>query len=459
MLDHYLYGQVSRISPEAPVPVVNHQNESFRLGGAANLALNLRVWESRPAFAPVGEDDAGAMVTRLARESLSYSHLIPFQGVQRPKKLELSTKSANPTIDRETNENVSPNGATNSLTPLKSHFDADIPPQIILLSDYDKGLLDAELTLSNHRAISTVLSPLYSSTPKGMTSPNTRGQPCSRPISLSWRDVSGTPCDSDNTLESVAKELRRELELDVARGYNGAAGLLMVRDDTINHYPAQTQEVFDVSGAGDTALAAIAAGTLAKISPDRTMKFANSAPQELFRSVGPPRSALSYSTPKQNKISNLESSHLDRNVADLLEKWAAKTSASSSPMDVLILCTLGTSNFEFAKAQGDILIVGLNSDASVKRLKGSNRPLKPERQSTYSSSSECVDLVITFDQDTPLELIQELRPNILVKGADYLNQEIVGQDEVESWGGEVKLCPLADGYSTTKKVSEIAGRE
>ena len=192
------------------------------------------------------------------------------------------------------------------------------------------------------------------------------------------------------------------------------------------------------------------------------MKFANLCAARVIQKRGttPISTELLYPEAKQD-LSNLESSHLDRNVADLLEKWMSQNKRIVFTNGCFDLLHPGhVQLLEFAKAQGDILIVGLNSDASVRRLKGSNRPLNSERdRATLLRALQCVDLVITFDQDTPLELIQELRPNILVKGADYLNQEIVGQDEVESWGGEVKLCPLADGYSTTAKVSEIAAQE
>ena len=463
MLDHYLYGQVSRISPEAPVPIVNHQSESFRLGGAANVALNLEgLGIKTRLISAVGRDETGATLTALAKRELTDVVLIPVDGRPTTQKTRVVDKYQQILrIDRETDAMISAGVSDELLRAIHEAFDADIPPQIIVLSDYNKGLLGHALTQAIIELAQAASIAVYID-PKGHDFSKYSGATLLTPNISELENVSSIPCNTDAALESSAKRLQSELELDLLVVTLGPRGLLKVQPDALSFYPAQTQEVFDVSGAGDTVLAAIAAGRLAGQSIDTSLEFANLCAAKVIQKRGttPISVELLLPNPSQDPTKS-PNSRFDESLEATLARWAKQHKRIVFTNGCFDLLHPGHLQLlEFAKAQGDKLIVGLNSDASVKRLKGADRPLNLEQDRvSLLQALRVVDFVVVFEQDTPLELIEEIRPDVLVKGADYLGKVIVGQVEVESWGGEVKLCPLADGYSTTKKVFEIAGRE
>ena len=464
MLDHYLHGSVHRMSPEAPVPVVTHRAEDFRLGGAANVALNLEGLGIKTQLISVaGPDNPGAHLRELADRQLSASHLLSVEGrVTTTKTRVVDNHQQLLRIDQEIDSPV-PESVTDSLLEtITAIMDGADSPEALVLSDYNKGLLTPKFTtelvsLAIQRNTKVLVDP------KGRNFSKYQGATLVTPNISELEAATGSSLATQDLLESTAKTLREQLKLETLIVTMGPQGLLMVGTNELKRYPALSQEVFDVSGAGDTVLAAITAGLLAELPVGDALKFANLCASKVIQRRGTTaitRELLHAGRPV-SPISRMQGERLTDALTHRLRTLSNERRRIVFTNGCFDLLHRGHIELlAFAKSQGDVLIVGLNSDDSVKRLKGEGRPINNEQdRAVMLSALAAVDFVVVFDQDTPLELIKEIRPDVLIKGADYADKLVVGQAEVESWGGEVKLCPLLDGYSTTNQIAELSNRE
>ena len=465
MLDHYLSGSVNRMSPEAPVPVVSHEAESYRLGGAANVALNLEGLGFKTVLiSTIGDDEPGLKLRKEAEESLTTVDLIKTaQRITTVKTRVVDKTQQLLRIDRETADEIPKSIQEEIIERLRRHLTMTPTAEALILSDYNKGLLTPELTMQLKDIARLYSLPIFID-PKGHDFGKYHGANFLTPNISELEKATGKSCESLDTLSTVAQTLQRQVDIETLVITMGPEGLLLVEDRGVAHFPALTQEVYDVSGAGDTVLAAMVAGSLAALPINLTIEFANLCASKVIQ-----RRGTTPITPELLWLPEIPNRTIfDSGKSDQLAELRALR-ATWTHQNKRIVFTNGCFDLlhrghiqllEFAKAQGEILVVGLNSDCSIKRLKGDERPINNEEdRAAMLNALSAVDVVVLFTQDTPLELIHEIRPDILIKGADYANKLVVGQTEVESWGGETRLCPLLEGYSTTRQVTEISKRD
>jgi D-beta-D-heptose 7-phosphate kinase/D-beta-D-heptose 1-phosphate adenosyltransferase len=451
MLDEYIDGTVERISPEAPVPVVCARGNEFRLGGAANVAGQIAALGAKVSLIGIVGDDAdGQTIERLCEESG-----IGIQGILRAadrrttKKIRVLSRSQQ--LLRIDWEDRRPGSDAESAALLASIANSP-PPDAIVLSDYAKGVLTAsfiERLMRGHRAgTSTIVVD-----PKHRDLSRYRGAKVVTPNLRELSDAAGGSLDPGD-LPGITGAARAQLHQG---GFEsmvvtlGAHGMLIVAaDGTDLLIPAIQRAVYDVTGAGDTAAAVLTACLAAGASIADAARIANTAAGIAVGEIG----AVAVSPARiAGELSGIASSKLLPRAELLLrvKRWrdsGQRIVFTNGCFDLLHPGHLSLLNF--AKSQGDILVLAINSDASVRRLKGPGRPVLSEQdRAAMLGALACVDAVTIFDEDTPLDTIRRVKPDILVKGRDYRIEEVIGRDIVEAAGGRVVLAPLLPDYSTT----------
>lgn len=464
ILDRYLWGTVERISPEAPVPVVRLDHQSQVPGGAANVAANLSGFGCKVALAGVvGEDEEGCQLAALLKA----------RGIETSAVLE--------TPDRPTISKTRIIGGRQQMLRLDAEKVSELGPEVrarllarveeglarcgaVVLSDYGKGLLDESACRAVIRRARDLSKPVYVD-PKGRDYKKYAG--CDVICPNRAELAAATSADSTDLagLFQQGERLRRELEIGHVAVTLGELGIALLDASGIRHFPAQAREVFDVSGAGDTVISTLSAAMTAGLPFQDSIRLANLAAGIVIRKVGTvPISkeelvaALATngeSTPAE-KVCSLEG--LLRRVAE----WRAAGQRMVFTNGCFDLFHAGhLALFEHAKREGDQLVVALNTDRSVRALKGPGRPIiSQESRVRLVAALPCVDAVVLFDDDTPLELIRALRPEVLVKGSDRLEEDVVGAKEMKEWGGKVTLVPVSGDNTTTilrKAVASLGG--
>lgn len=453
MLDRYWHGATSRISPEAPVPVVHVNGREERAGGAGNVALNIVALGGRAALLGyVGHDDAGDALIRLLH-SAGVRCLIERQA-KRATIAKLRVVSRHQQLIRLDFEDgfhaVSPEGLLQSLDRELAQAD------VVVLSDYGKGTLRA---VARYIALARAANKPVLVDPKGRDFSIYRRASLITPNRGEFEAVVG-PCETEQRMLEKGAALLTSLELDALLVTRGEQGMtLLQRDGEFFHLPAHAKEVYDVTGAGDTVIALLAASLAAGQSLPEAVALANVAAGIVVGKLGTAtvtpeelRCALAgQKAPRSGVIS----------LAQLLEVLPSvrargeKIVLTNGCFDIL---HPGHVHYlQQAKALGDRLIVLVNSDASVRRLKGLGRPINPlEVRMAMLTALECVDWVVPFDADTPRESICRILPDVLVKGGDYAQVEaIAGHDCVLANGGEVKILGYVEGFSTTQLIHAI----
>jgi D-beta-D-heptose 7-phosphate kinase/D-beta-D-heptose 1-phosphate adenosyltransferase len=460
MLDHFLYGEVSRISPEAPVPVFRVVRDNLMLGGAGNVARNLSALGSASTFvAAVGDDAAGAEVARLlSAEPSVTAHLHPLPGRRTTEKSRfVAGVQQLLRADREETDDLDPKAEQAILDTLAANF-----PGIgaLALSDYGKGLLTprvlaAGLALAAENGIPAIVDP------KGRDYRRYRGAFLATPNRAELAEAVGHPVSGDEAIVEAAKQLMQDCgirNLLVTRSQDGMT--LVEEGGAVTHIAAEAREVFDVSGAGDTVVATLAAALAAGGGLLDAARLANLAGGIVVGKIG---TATASAAEIRAAAQALTGGHANGKV---LPRAAAAARVRAWQEQGL---TVGFANGCFdllhpghvsllrqARAACDKLVVGLNGDASVRRLKGETRPVQDETaRALVLAAMEDVDAVTIFDEDTPFELISLLRPDLLVKGADYAGKTVVGADLVTQSGGRVVLATLEPGFSTTGTVRKL----
>ena len=461
MLDRFVYGSVERISPEAPIPVVAVERFVDTAGGAANVARNLAAMGARTLLLGVTGNDAWAEDLRiqLASSPTIEPHLVV--DPSRPTTVKTRYVADGQQVMRADRESRAPLADDVERRLLGKFQDALRNVDVVILSDYAKGVLTESVTrlaISAARdAGKTVIVD-----PKSRDFAKYRGATVLTPNRLELQLACGHECLTD---EQVTQGARTSLEqgiceaMVVTRGKDGMS--VVTNDGHAVHLRTTARQVFDVSGAGDTAVAAMSLGVAAGGHIVDASTLANLAAGIV---VGKPGTAIVTTveiiatlTPLDGRTDHNKLFALD-SVLQLARAWREQGLKFAFTNGCFDLLHPGhVSLLDQARRSADRLIVGLNADLSIRRLKGSNRPIQSEvARATVLSSLKSVDAVVIFSEDTPIELIEILEPDVLVKGADYTLNTVVGADLVLKRGGKVVLADLIPGHSTTDTVKRVA---
>ena len=455
MLDRYWHGEASRVSPEAPVPVVKVGNREDRPGGAGNVALNIAALGSAVRLVGiVGNDETGLeLLSRLNAAGVYCDFL---QSADKPTITKLRVIGQHQQLIRldfeqefEAADIIGLQGKVKSLIG---------DSQVMVLSDYGKGALQETanlIELGRSKDIPIIVDP------KGTNFEKYRGATLLTPNLSEFEAVAGY---SNNEEEFVNKGLRlvKDLNLEAILITRGEHGMTLIRPDSPElHLPARAQEVFDVTGAGDTVLSVLAAAIAAGDGLADSTALANLAAGLVVGKLG----TAAISGPELRRAVLVE---LDSGRGVMTAEQLRITVQDAKAHDEKIVFTNGCFDIVHAghvgylakaKQLGDRLIVAINDDESAHRLKGPGRPINPvERRMAVLAGLEAVDWVVSFSEDTPEPLLEFLQPEVLVKGGDYTMDEVVGGDYVNSYGGEVRVLEFLDDCSTSaimEKMKEV----
>jgi len=457
MIDHYLWGSCNRISPEAPVQVVNVDSESTSLGGAGNVISNLKALGAEvDIMSVIGKCEASEELKSLLVDiKVDTKYLITQKDRIASKKSRIiATQQQVVRYDRENTDEINDLSQKLILKNFKSivkNYD------VILLSDYGKGLLTSTLT-QKLISIANKNNKRVLVDPKGLDYSKYEGAYLLTPNKKEAGEAIHSDIKDGKSLLDAINRLKEKYKLTVSLITLSDQGVAIF-DNSLRIHPTAAREVFDVTGAGDTILASLGFALSCNKDIDEAVKFANLAAGVVIGKIGSATATL-------NEILEYES-HLNKSTSDEhiktwkeishivseLKKKKKKIIFTNGCFDILHIGHI--KYLEEAKSFGDILILGLNSDDSVKRLKGDNRPINIQNDRAYILASiEAVDFVVIFDEDTPFDLIKLINPDVLVKGGDYADKEVVGHDLVK----ELKLVKFIDGKSTSKNIERIQGK-
>lgn len=461
MLDRFVYGQVERISPEAPIPILRIERETAMLGGAGNVLRNLVSLGAQAVFVSVvGNDPAGREVTSLvgALEGVEPHLLVETRRQTTIKSRYVAGSQQLLRADRETIQAV--NVATaDDVTRMASGAIGDCAA--LVLSDYAKGALTADGVMAMIAAARAAGKPVVVD-PKGTDYRRYGHATVVTPNRRELAEATQAPVNNDAEVEIAARRLIEAIDVEAVLVTRGGEGMsLVLASGETHHLPAAAREVFDVSGAGDTVIATLAAGIAAGLPLLTAARLANVAAGIVVGKIG---TAVVYAEDLERELRRQDLVTGEEKIVPLARavdgvlRWRRQGQRIGFTNGCFDLLHPGhVSLLAQAKAACDKLIVGLNSDASVTRLKGPDRPVQTEAaRAQVIASLASVDLVVIFPEDTPMALISALRPDVLVKGADYSLDQVVGADLVRSWGGRVVLADLSPGHSTTATIKKLA---
>ena len=465
MLDEFVYGEVSRISPEAPAPVIAVRRSETNIGGAGNVARNIVSLGARCIFVGlVGEDEAGMRLkAELSKESRIEAVLIADSSRPTTRKVRFVSEHFSSHMLRADWELALPAAGDveqkliDAILPLIGRAD------IVLLSDYAKGVLTARV-IRNSIDTAKKLGRRVIVDPKSANFAIYRGATVLTPNRKEFAEATRSRADTDKSIAEAAQDAMYLADCEAMLVTQSEHGMtLVVRGGALVHVPALPVRVRDVSGAGDTVAAMLALTLAANADWETALRMANAAaavavgkkgtatvtPAELRRKILPHASLAA-----EEKIV-AAGGDLDMHLAEW-RKQGLRVGFTNGCFDILHPGHVKV--LTAARGACDRLIVGLNSDASVKRLKGEGRPVQDERaRAEVLAALEAVDLVALFEQDTPIDLIAKIRPSVLVKGGDYTREQVVGHEVVEACGGEVLLVDVLAGHSTTSVVDRARG--
>lgn len=452
MLDQYWLGDSSRISPEAPVPIVNINDMESRLGGAANVAMNVSSLGANATLLGIcGEDENASRLQDLITGTSIHSQIINNSKINTLTKLRIVSR--NQQVIRLDFDDEKYHLETKNVLEAFSELIAE--HEVVVISDYGKGTVDqvAEL-IKRARAknITVVVDP------KGNEFEKYRNASVITPNYSEFIRIVGS-CEDEDEFNLKAKNLCKDLSLDallVTRSEKGMS--LFVCDEPPCYFPTHAREVYDVTGAGDTVVGLIASALSANYSMQDAIKIANvgagiavSKFGTVSVTINQLKAAFASLTGRGKFINNIE---------ELKKRLIAsrnnneKIVFTNGCFDLLhnghIAC------LRDAKSKGDRLVVAINDDESIKRLKGESRPICTiQNRIAVLEELSCIDWIISFSEDNPLELIKELKPEAYVKGGDYVKEDLDEYHLVSSYGGEVHISPYVEGCSTTNIIESI----
>lgn len=461
MLDRFIYGKVERISPEAPIPVLNIERETDMPGGAANVARNLSSLGARALLVGiVGDDPWGAELSiQLAQLAGIEIHLV--EDRSRPTTVKTRFVADGQQVlraDQEHSKALSPQIERSVLTAFQSVVAGS---DIVILSDYAKGVLSNSLA-QDAIAIARRAGKKIVTDPKSESFEKYRGATILTPNRYELEAACGIECATDEAVVRGARQILEKGICEIVVVTRGKDGMSIIQSNgDIEHLRTTAKEVFDVSGAGDTVVATIAAAIAAGAGVGEACMLANLAAGIVIGKQGTatatPDEIAAALSPYHDPLDPYKLFAWDR-VVRLARDWrinGLKVAFTNGCFDLLHPGHI--SLIDQARREADRLIVGINSDDSVRRLKGPERPLQSATaRATVLASLKSVDAVVIFDEDTPLQLIDVLEPDVLVKGADYTADQVVGADLVSNRGGRVFLATLLPGHSTTNTLTRVA---
>src|SRR5579864_4222464 len=465
MLDEFVYGEVSRVSPEAPAPVIAARRSETNIGGAGNVARNIASLGAKCIFVGlIGEDAAGVeLKAALAQEKLIESVLVSDSSRPTTRKVRFVSEHFLTHMLRADWEMAHPAaGATeqkliDTILPLIPRAD------IVLLSDYAKGVLTARV-IRNVIDAARKLSKAVIVDPKSANFAIYRGATLLTPNRKEFSEATRSRADSSESIAAAAQDAMQLADCEAILVTQSERGMTLVpRNGDAVHVPAFPVKVRDVSGAGDTVAAVLAVARSAGAGWEDALRLANAGAAVAVGKKGTAsvtaaelrRQILPHAFLAAEEKIVAMGGELDARLADWRDE-GLRIGFTNGCFDILHPGHVKV--LTAARAACDRLIVGLNSDASVKRLKGNDRPVQAERaRAEVLAALEAVDLVAIFEEDTPLGLISQIRPSVLVKGGDYRREQVVGHEIVEAHGGEVMLVDILQGFSTTSLVNRARG--
>ena len=464
MLDRYIYGEVERISPEGPIPVLRIEREEAMLGGAGNVVRNLVALGARVTFITVvGDDEAGHEVTALIGDSEAVE---PYLVVEKGRRTTIKTRyiATSQQLLRTDHETVAPIAATSRNKTIRLGVETVADNAAVVLSDYGKGVLAPDLVTKVIAAARNANKPVVVD-PKGLDYGRYRGASVVTPNRRELAEATRMAAGDDDQVVAAARRLMEGAGLAAVLVTRGVEGMTLVTEaGAADHFPAEAHEVFDVSGAGDTVNATLAAALGAGVPLPEAARLANVAAGIVVGKVG---TAVAHAEEVLTALHTQDLLTGEAKVAaparalDRVNQWrhqGLKIGFTNGCFD--LLHPGHVSLLAQARAACDRLVVGLNSDASTTRLKGPDRPIQNEAaRAAVLVSLATVDLVVIFNEDTPIRLIEAIRPEVLVKGADYTIDQVVGAEFVESYGGSVLLAEISRGHGTTETISKVARRK
>ncbi|MEW6079020.1 MAG: bifunctional D-glycero-beta-D-manno-heptose-7-phosphate kinase/D-glycero-beta-D-manno-heptose 1-phosphate adenylyltransferase HldE [Thermodesulfobacteriota bacterium] len=458
MLDVYYWGEVGRISPEAPVPVVNVTGKTYTLGGAGNVALNLAGLGCRVSLIGVrGDDPAGECVARLLEENNINDRVMKDdRHITTTKTRVIAQKQQLVRLDEERRWAASDRNEDRLIADFEERAAGS---DVVILSDYGKGLFADGLTEVFISRCTAAGVPVFVD-PKGSDWSRYERATCVTPNAAEFAAVCSVPVDDEGRFEEQAAEVIRKYHLEYLLVTRGGRGMsLFGRKMAPMHIATEAREVFDVSGAGDTVVSVVAAAYGCGLPMGDAAVLANCAAGIVVQKVGTvPVTTVELEAVIRGRHRAADGKIFSRAEAEkMIAVWRREGSRIVFTNGCFDLLHTGHVKLLHAAAkEGDRLIVGLNSDDSVRRLKGPSRPVLPEQErAALLAAIGCVDMVVLFSEDTPLELITAFKPDVLVKGGDYRPETVVGREVVEDYGGRVCLVPLKEGMSTTGIINAV----
>ncbi len=457
MIDHYLWGSCERISSEAPVQVVDISKEATVLGGAGNVINNLNVLGAHVSVCSViGDDNNGVeLISMLENIGVDTKNIIMQTKRKTSKKSRVIAVSQQVLrYDNESKNDILDTSVTEILKSLSRDISAY---DMVILSDYGKGVLTDVLcqgiiALAKKDNVKVLVDP------KGTDFTKYKGAYLLTPNKKEAMLATNININSEETLREALVKLKQECDLGISLITLSEDGIATY-DKEVKIFPTVAKEVFDVTGAGDTVIASIAFALSAGKNIEQAAAFANLAAGVVVGKIGSATVSLAEieeyeaSLHKSTSDAHIKSFEDIETIVDRCRNSGKKVVFTNGCFDILHVGHV--KYLQIAKSFGDILIVGLNSDESVTRLKGPTRPVNIAEDRAYLLAAlEAVDYVVPFIEDTPYELIKMIKPDVLVKGGDYEGKDVVGTE----FAGELKLVDFVDGKSTTRTIEKIQGQ-
>ena len=454
MIDHYLLGFSDRISPEAPVPIVSVNEEILSLGGAGNVLHNLNALGAKiDVISVLGDCENSIEIKKLLELiNVDTKFIVEERGRKASKKTRiLVSKQQVARFDFESIDFINKKSESkiiNSLNKIISDYD------IILLSDYGKGVLTDNLTkqiieISNKHFIKVIIDP------KGVDFSKYKGAYLLTPNKKEAGKATNIDIINESSLSEAILKLKTELDLSLSIITLSDKGIA-IYDNELAVHPTAAKEVYDVTGAGDTVLASLGFTLACNFDIHAAIKFSNLAAGVVVGKIGSATASFNEiieyesSIKKSSSFKHIKSYSEIKEITHELKSKGKQIVFTNGCFDILHIGHI--KYLEAAKTFGDILILGLNSDYSTNQLKGDGRPINSEKDRAYLLAAiEVVDYVVVFNEKTPLSLIELIKPNILVKGGDYKNKKVIGQELVE----KLEIVDFIDGFSTTRTINKL----